>query len=149
METFRQTFDNLHPKKSKTQFTISILLGIIYVAIGISHYFKNNDNILMPSIWILGGIGYVIMAAFQKHRNEKYFIEFNSNGIDANISAFKSINIKWDEIKEIEIKPLSIVFNLKSDLKEELSLSASSYASVRKIKEKLKEFTNANEIKMV
>ncbi len=97
----------------------------------------------------MGGIAYLIIAYIQKYRNEKYFIEFNDIGIDANILAFKSINIKWDEIKEIEIKPVSIVFNLKSDLKEELSLSALSYASVRRIKEKLKEFTNANEIKMV
>ena len=149
METFKQTFDNLHPKRRKNQHLIFTFMGLINIALGILIYYKDGKNSSQTSILIFGGIAYLIIAYIQKYRNEKYFIEFNDIGIDANISAFKAINIKWNEIKEIEIKPVSIVFNLKSDLKEELSLSASSYASVRRIKEKLKEFTNANEIKMV
>ena len=148
METYRQTFDNLHPKMSKTQFRISILAGLAYIAIGIANYYKDNDNILMTSIWIIGGIGHMIMASYQKHRNEKFFIEFNDIGIGADLSAFKTMSLKWDEINEIEIKPLAIVFKLKSDSQEKLSLSASSYASVLNIKAKLKEFANKKGIKM-
>ncbi len=149
METFKQTFDNLHPKRRKNQHLIFIFLGLLNTALGISIYYKDGENSSQTSILILGGITYLIIAYIQKYRNEKYFIEFNDIGIDANISAFKSINIKWDEIKEIEIKPVSIVFNLKSDLKEELPLSALSYGSVIKIKQKIKEFTKANEIMIV
>ena len=149
METYRQPFENILPKRRRTQFLIFILLGLLNTALGISIYYKDGGNSLQTSILIIGGIGYLIMAFIQKYRNEKYFIEFNNNGIDANISAFKSISIKWDEIKEIEIKPISIIFKLNSDLKEELSLSASSYESVIKIKKKIKEFASKKDVIIV
>ncbi len=149
METYRQTFDNIYPKRNKSQFVIFISMGLFYIANGIIKYCENNDDILQASIWFLGGIIFIIMASYQKYRNNKFFIEFNDNGIEANISTFKTININWKEIKEIEINPLNIVFQLKYDSKEILSLSASSYASVLNIKAKLHEFAKEKGIKMV
>ncbi len=149
MERYRETFDNLYPKSKLKQFAYYIFAGIVYFAIGVASYYRNSDDLLMVTIWFLFSIVYIIIAFYQKYRNEKYFVEFNDNGIDTKLSAFKSINIKWNEIKEIEIKPLSIVFKLESYLKdEELSLSAYSYGSVRKFKSKLNKFANEKGIEI-
>ena len=148
METYRQTFDNIYPKRSKSMFAYHIFAGIVYFAIGVAYYYRNSEDILIV-IWLLFSIAQIVIAFFHKYRNDKFFIEFNDNGIQANISTFKTININWSEIKEIEINPLNIVFQLKSDSKEILSLSASSYASVLNIKAKLHEFAKEKGIKMV
>ncbi len=148
MKTYRQTFDNIYPKRGKSMFAYHIFAEIVYFAIGVAYYYRNSEDILIV-IWLLFGIAQIVIAFFHKYRNNKFFIEFNDNGIEANISSFKTININWKEIKEIEVKPLNIVFQLTSDSKEILSLSASSYASVLNIKTKLHEFAKEKGIKMV
>lgn len=149
METYKQLTEHHSPKSVKTRYLFFITIGIVYMVFGVVNYYKSNEDIWMTAIWFFGGLGYIVMAFIQKNRSEKYFIEFNDNGIDAKFSAFKSINIKWNEIKDIEIKPLSIVFKLKSNLKdEELSLSAYSYGSVRKFKSKLNEIANEKGIEI-
>ncbi|MCF6269852.1 MAG: hypothetical protein L3J41_09085 [Melioribacteraceae bacterium] len=149
METYRQTLDNLHPMNRKKQFSFYIFAGIVYLAIGIANYYRNNQDMLIISIWVLGGLGYIIIAFFYKNRNEKFFIEFNSTEINANVSTFTSFSIKWDEIKEIKMKPISIEFLLNSNDSKEISLGSFYYAKVIEIKSKLKEFADEKRIEIV
>jgi len=141
MEAYRQFTENVSlSSTNKKHFPLHIALGITYIAFGLMNYYKSNENIFYATIWFLGGLVFIIMAIVQKNRAGKYYVELNDNGIDAKFSAFKSVNIKWNEINLIEIKPLSIVIKISDDLKEELSLSVWNYASVIEIKTKLKEF---------
>jgi hypothetical protein len=148
MEAYRQLTENVSPIIGKKHFPLHIATGITYLALGFINYYVNNENIFLAAIWFLGGMGFIITAIVQKNRAGKYYVELNDNGIDANLSQFKSVNIKWNEIKLIEIKPLSIVFNLEDNSNKEILLSVWNYASVKTIKAKLNEFANENGIEI-
>lgn len=149
MEAYRQLTENVSPIIGKKHFPLHIAMGITYIALGLTNYYINNYNIFSASLWLLGGFGFIITAIVQKNRVGKYYVELNDIGIDANLSAFKSIKIKWNEIKSIEIKPLKIVIKLGDDLNEEFSLGVWNYASVINIKAKLKEFANEKAIEII
>ncbi len=44
METFKQTFDNLNPKRRKNQHLIFTFMGLINIALGILIYYKDGKN---------------------------------------------------------------------------------------------------------
>jgi len=147
METYRQTLVNLSLKRSKTIFYYFLTLGILYVIYGIFYSYNKND-VWSGTLWLLTGLGFISYSVIQKNTLEKYFIELNDNVIKAKLALFKSINIKWDEIIELDIKPITIHFILKSDSKEELSLGNLNYNGVLKIKSKIKEFADGKGIKI-
>ena len=139
METYREIAQNLSPYKGKNLFRNYIFIGIGYILIGLLNYFLNHQT-LSGAIWFLSGIAFIVAAFRVKTEREKYFIEFNKDGIIAKIEIFYSIEIKWDEIEEINVKPISISFLLKNKEEKELSLGSLSYKSVITIKEKINEF---------
>jgi len=142
METYRQIVENLRPQRTKKQFYYFLSLGILYVILGFINFYDDNKAIWSGAIWFLTGIGSIIFSVMQKRTPEKYFIELNKNGIKAKVDLFDSIDLKWNDITEIDKKPISIVFKLKSDTKEILSLGYLSYANVIEFKSKLKEFAD-------
>ncbi len=147
METYREVCANINPQKTKTQFYLVLLTGIFYLINGFINYYKDGDNIWLGTFWILGGLGLILVAIIKQKTSEKYFVEFNNNGIEFKLSIFSSPNMKWEDIKEINIKPISIIFELKNNTKEELPLGNMRYIQVLEIKAKLKEFADEKGIK--
>jgi uncharacterized membrane protein YbhN (UPF0104 family) len=139
METYREKIQNLSAYKSKNQFRLFIFSGLGYILLGFINYFI-NEHIYSGVLWFLSGVGFLVAAFRQKVEGEKYFIEFNKDGIIAKIEIFYSLEIKWDEIEKIHIKPISISFLLKNKEEKELSLGSLSYKSVITIKDKLNDF---------
>ncbi len=142
MEKYREIIENLQPHRSKKQFYWFLILGIGYITLSIINYLNRGEYIWNDAFFLFAGLSFILGALFQKRRAEKYFIELNNTGINAKVALFASVNLKWNEIEEISLKPISIIFELKSDTKKELSLGYLSYSSVIEMKSKLKEFAD-------
>ena len=139
METYRRNIENLHSPRSLKHF---IIIGIFYILFGLFNFYQNIDkNLLSGIIWVLGGSGFIIGYFFDEKRKKEFYIELNNITIEIKLSYFSSLKINWNDIKSINIKPISITFELTSGEDEELSLGSFSYANVIEFKSKIKEFT--------
>jgi len=146
MEAYRQRVENLNPKNSYLRF---LAMGILYLVYGLFLIItQENLDFWNSIIWIITGVGFIIGALFQKTKGKEIYIEFNKNGILENLTLHTSLYIRWDDIDEIKIKPISIKFLLKSNDIKEISLGLFFYAQVIEIKAKLKEFAIEKDIKI-
>ncbi|MCB9250720.1 MAG: hypothetical protein H6613_20365 [Ignavibacteriales bacterium] len=100
------------------------------------NYLINNYSPFLGLIWVLGGIIFLIGGYFQTNFTSKYYFEINDRSIliKQSLSATKSISL--DNIKNIQIKPISIDFLLNDNSKESISLGNVGYKNVLDIKEK-------------
>ena len=146
METYRQTIEALQPKKN---YKLFISIGLVYLLNGAVNFYKDFDeNFWQGTIWLFTGIGFIINFFLQKDRDKKLYIEINKNTIEAKLSHFTSLSISWNDVISINIKPISIYFELPSNKKEEISLGSLSYKGVLELKEKLHEFAVEKGIKL-
>ncbi len=143
METFKI---KLHPlqKTVKYQFLIWIFATILYILAGIIYLINNNQ---LGWIWILGGLFYFVALYYSKNYSLEYFCELNDNFIKLQKNTFKKIIIKWDDIKEINIKPINIRITKVDNSTQDLSLAKNTtYQNAIDIKSKLKEFAKEKNI---
>ncbi|MCB9219890.1 MAG: hypothetical protein H6610_10590 [Ignavibacteriales bacterium] len=138
MKTFK-TYLNPEQRKSKFSPYYYSILGVVYIVLGVMNYLINNYSPFLGLIWVLGGIIFLIGGYFQTNFTSKYYFEINDRSIliKQSLSATKSISL--DNIKNIQIKPISIDFLLNDNSKESISLGNVGYKNVLDIKEKLTE----------
>ncbi len=148
METFRIYLSNQYDKRSKNQPYYFIILGVVYTILGILSLTKSNSDYFSGWIWIVTGIGFVIASFFSKNVTSKNILELNNKAIFAHPSIGKNINIDWNNLKYIHIKPISFDFILKDGSIETISLGNVAYKDVIETKEKLKEFAQHHNIKI-
>ena len=86
---------------------------------------------------------------------KRCYITLDDQGIKTTISnkwmkfpLFENVNIRWEEIKSIGIKPLKIDINLNDGSKKEIELGDLTYKQHQILKPKLQEYIHAKEIKM-
>ena len=60
----------------------------------------------------------------------------------------EKVNIKWEEIKLIDVKPLKIEIDLKDGSHKEIELGDLMYKQHQELKTNLQEYLQAKEIKM-
>jgi len=145
MESFKVNLSQLD-NRSKNQSYIFAILGLFYLAFGITKFTKTSNSDLSGLIWIITGIGFIISSFYNKKFVSKYILELNQEYVKAHPSLSKNIKISWNQIEQIHIKPISFDFMLKSGSKESISLGNIAYKDVLKTKEKLVEFANAKNI---
>ncbi len=148
METFKVSLSNQYDKKPKYQPYYFIILGVFYIIIGMLNLTKSNSDYFSSWIWIITGIGFVIASFFSKNITKKNILELNDKGIYAYHSFNKKINIAWNDLEQIHIKPIAFDFILKDGSTESISLGNLAYKDVIETKEKLKEFAIEHNIKL-
>ncbi len=148
METFKVSLSNQYDKRSKYQPYYFIILGVFYIIIGMLNLTKSNSDYFSSWIWIITGIGFVIASFFSKNITKKNILELNDKGIYAYHSFNKKINIAWNDLEQIHIKPITFDFILKDGSTESISLGNLAYKGVIETKEKLKEFAIEHNIKL-
>jgi len=109
---------------------------------------KNSSDIFGGWLWILTGCGFIIGSFYTKKYSSKYSLELGQDFIQAHPSFNKNIKIPWNEINQINIKPISFEFILKNGSTESISLSNVAYKDVIETKVKLKEFAQHHNIKI-
>lgn len=146
MEPYRQTIQNLNPKNSSLRF---FAIGILYLVYGIFITIsKENLHIWNSILWMISGTGFIIGAILLRKKGKEIYIEFNDNCIRENHTIRSSLDIRWEDIDKIEIKPISIKISLKSNDIKEISMGSYLYGQVIDIKAKLKEFAVEKDIKL-
>ncbi len=148
METFKVSLSNQYDKKPKYQPYYFIILGVFYIIIGMLNLTKSNSDYFSGWIWIITGIGFVIASFFSRNITKKNFLELNDKAIIAYPSFNKKINIAWNNLEQIHIKPIAFDFILKDGSTESISLGNLAYKDVIETKEKLKEFAIEHNIKL-
>jgi len=137
-------------KNSRTQRVLFIVMGIIYLAGGISY--------IVHSEWIKGllfsltSLYIIYLGAVNKINGfRENFLNFDDRGISYLLNekfSFKPQLITWDKIKSIEIKPVRFVLKLIDGQKEEISLANFTYEDVLEIKDLLKEISAKQNISL-
>lgn len=97
---------------------------------------------------MISGAGFIIGAILLRKKGKEIYIEFNDNCIRENHTLRSSLDIRWEDIDKIEIKPISIKISLKSNDIKEISMGSYLYGQVIDIKAKLKEFAVEKDIKL-
>ena len=145
MDSFKVDLNPLE-KKSKWSPYYYIIMGIIYISLGVLNYFSFKYSIFHGLIWVFGGILFLIAGYYQTNFSSKYFIELNDHSVHFRNSIKNTTRIDWTKINLIHLKPISIEFILKDNSKESLSFGNVGYKNVLDIKEKMADFATSKGI---
>lgn len=155
MEKFETYIYSDSPKHDTKMRLIFGIGGIIYIflAILISYYTDFSSDFAF-----ICGIALVIFAIGYKKliKNRRSHITLDEQGIKATIfnkwmklPLFDKVNIKWEEIKSIDIKPLKIEIDLKDGSHKEVELGDLMYKQHQELKTNLMKYLQVKTIKMV
>ena len=135
------------------------ILGFLYIPFGILTIYYKYENIFSYLAVIVGVFSMIYALAYQK-LVKRCHITLDDECIKAALFKaiqmksvpFKSpslnINIRWDEIKSINIELLKISINLNDGSSKEIELGDLTYRQHRILKEKLQNCMSDNKIEM-
>lgn len=146
MENFKVSL-YLIEKKSKCQPYLYLVLGFLYLTFGIFKLGSEKSEIF-DWLWIFSGIGFFIGGFYQNNYQSKYYLEVNDEFLSFRQSIGKPTLIKITSIERIHIKPIAIEIIKFDSQKSELSLANVGYKKVLDIKEKLRNFSSENNIRI-
>jgi hypothetical protein len=154
MEKFETYIYESNPKYDNRMRLIYGIGGILYISLAILiNYYINYSSYFA----IICGTAFVIYALGYKKLVKRWrcHITFDEQGIKARIfnklmkfPLFENVNIKWEEIKSIDIKQLKIEIDLKDGSHKEIELGDLMYKQHQELKTKLQEYIQAMEIKI-
>jgi hypothetical protein len=139
LDSYKADLNPLQKKYKWSPYYYSIM-GIIYIILGVLNYFIQNYSFLHGLIWVIGGILFLIGGYYQTNFSSKYFFELNDRFVKFKDSVKSERNIEWSNIREIQLKPITIEFSLNENVTESISLGNVCYKNVLDIKEKLLDF---------
>ncbi len=114
-----------------------IILSVIIIAQRISDG-RSFGEYLFWVLVFLAGINILLYTYGFFYRIGRRFVIIDSTGIEYKLSRFyPSKIIKWDELKKVEIKTLSVICHSKSGFNSKLKLGEIFYSDIKKLKEKL------------
>ena len=133
---------NLYPldRRMKYQPVLLFILGVIYVVLGFLYLLDEQPKYYWGLIWFVTGFGFLISSFFIFFKKNKRNLTLDDEKIKANISWKNKFVLSWSELKEIQIKPLSIDLYLNNGEKHSITLDNCDYKTVLLIKEKMIEY---------
>ncbi len=147
METFKISLANQYSKRSKYQPYFFMAFGVIYFLMG---FFRESGDeafgIITKWIWIITGIFFILYGFIARKDSTRNILEINNNNVKADLPLSKNMEILWDNISQIHIKPISVEFKLKDGATKEISLGNVAYKDVIKTKEVLNKFAKEKNI---
>ena len=143
MQTFKYTLKNNQPKRYKSLRLMFILFGAFYFLFGLFYLIFNKQDSTQGIINLVEGMLFMAIGLLERHSAEKFFIQFDSEKISA---SYKKLNILWQDIQNVHIAPVKIIFNLSNGSKLSLPLDSLSYNDVILVKSKFNEFAKIKSI---
>jgi len=153
MKEFKIYLLETDPKYDKKIRWILVIYGVLLLSVGI--LLKYKYNIGEEYILIIGGTASLILALGYKKLVKRCHITLDDQGIKSTIFTkwmklplFEKTNIRWEEIKSIDIKPLKIDIYLNDGSQKQIELGDLMYKQHQMLKSKLQEYMYVKENKM-
>ncbi|MGQ9643692.1 MAG: hypothetical protein ACUVT3_07535 [Ignavibacterium sp.] len=130
---------NLYPldRRMKYQPVLLFILGVIYIVLGFLYLSDEKKNYYWGIIWLVTGLGSFVSSFLIFNKGNKRTLTLHGEKIKANISWKNKFDLSWSELKEIQIKPVSIDLYLNNGNKNSITLDYCDYKTVLLVKEKL------------
>lgn len=135
-----------HPKSWQRQKFFFIFLGITYLLNGYLYYLdeKIEFGITYSLLGTLLIIFYIFDMKIVKYSGIKISREMISFPKSFTYPTRKRIQIKWNEVKEIEYKPLKVIFTHGDNERKTLRLDNFGYKDIKDIKSKIDLYFNSS-----
>jgi len=145
MDTFRYTLKNNQPKRYKSLRLMFILFGAFYFLFGLFLLIFDKHDITKGVMDLIEGIVFMTLGFYERYSAEKFFIQFDSERISA---SYKKLNILWQDIREVHIAPVKIIFTSSNGNTLSLPLDSLGYNDVMLVKSKFNEFAKLKGIEI-
>ena len=147
MEEFSVNLHALSPKRTNRTKWYSLMLGILWLIIGLIGIFSNKEKTFYY-IYFFSGLIMIITYQITSKVSDKYHITLNDRGISTQSTLFKKFNVDWEQIKSINVTVLEIKIYLKDKTEKTIDLSYLEYLYVKTVKEKMKDFASDKNIEI-
>jgi len=145
MEPFKISLLNQYSKRSKTQKYLSIVLGIVYLIVGIIQIVENGFTVF-AIFWFILSIALFFSGYFYSVFANSYYLKFDDKMITSKDSIFNKFNVSLENINKIKINPISISLFTKSSGEKKIHLQNLTYDNVLLVKSELQKFAKINGI---
>lgn len=126
---------------------ISILLGLIYLILGILKLTKSSEYLFF-SLYVLLGIGFLALAIFRNRVILKTYLLIDDVKIEYRNSSLRKHTIGWEDIQSIHIQPVSFEIHTKHSDKILVPLDWYDREFVKQVKQKLPEIAKSKSVKI-
>ena len=154
MEELKIFLNETGPQNDKKVRLAFGAIGISYIIIGsVSEYTQFKSAIFMFTI---GGLFLLLYAIGYKKIAKRCYITLNENGISSMVlkrwglfPKYEKSDIKWNQIKSLNIRVLKIEINLTNETVKEIEIGDLLYKDHQIFKQKLHEYIESKKIPLI